>query len=171
MSILDSRARLALNPEGTEARYGHDHVIRGVVQSFGYGHRPLAGSREDRCARPVCRHVPRADLCVDATVHYRNPHTDPRMRELTGLDDEVLQHVLDTPGAAGSIDAAVTFTANLLYDVANRKMRMVRVAVGCVGGRHRSVAMAEEIAHQLWLRHGFTLDVEHLDVRRPVIQP
>ncbi len=171
MPILARRARLSLNSTGTEARYGHDHAIRGVVVSFGYGHRPLAGGREDRCAKADCQHVPRADLTVDATVHYRNPHADPAMRELTGLHDSVLQHVLDTPGVDRSVEAAAAFGADLLRDVANQRMQPVRTAVGCIGGRHRSVAMAEEVANRLWKKYGFTFDVHHLDVQKPVIQP
>ncbi|MGV9267403.1 RapZ C-terminal domain-containing protein [Kitasatospora sp. NPDC003701] len=171
MSILAERDRLLLNPEGTKVRYGKDWtVLRGTVVSFGYGHRQFSGARHDLCVPAECRHVPRADLTLDATVQYYNPHRDPRMRTLTGLDDAVLQQVLDTPGAVGAIDRGVSFAVGLLDDVANRKFRQVRLAVGCVGGRHRSVAMAEEIAHRLWTWHGITFDVAHLDVEKGLLQ-
>ncbi|MER5354664.1 RNase adapter RapZ [Kitasatospora sp. NPDC002551] len=172
MPVLAERDRLLLNPEGTEARYGKDWtVVRGTVVSFGYGHRPLSGDRLDRCVPAECRHVPRADATLDATVQYYNPHHDPRMRHLTGLDDLVLEQVLNTPGAVGTIDRTVSLAVDLLNDVANRKCRQVRLAVGCVGGRHRSVAMAEEIAHRLWTRHEITFDVAHLDVGKELLPP
>ncbi|MFD5615843.1 hypothetical protein [Kitasatospora sp. NPDC127060] len=172
MSILAERDRLLLNPEGTEARYGKDWtVVRGNIVSFGYGHRQLSGGRHDLCLPVECKHVPRADMTLDATVQYYNPHRDPRMRKLTGLDEVVLQRVLDTPGVVNSIDRAVSFAVALLDDVANRRFRQVRLAVGCVGGRHRSVAMAEEIAHRLWTQHKITFDVAHLDVGKELLQP
>ncbi|MEU8199320.1 RNase adapter RapZ [Microbispora amethystogenes] len=119
------------------------------VTSFGYGHAP----------------APEADLTVDARRHLRNPHADPGMRELTGLDPAVRKHVLTTPGATTTVYAAATFAREL----AGTTRSPVTVAVGCVGGRHRSVALAEQIATTLRER-GVTATVTHRDVHRPVIQ-
>ncbi|TQS30074.1 RNase adapter RapZ [Microbispora sp. KK1-11] len=119
------------------------------VTSFGYGHGP----------------APEADLTVDARRHLRNPHADPAMRELTGLDEAVRQHVLTTPGAARLIHN----TAVLAADLHAQTRAPVTVAVGCVGGRHRSVAISEEIAATL-RSDGVKATVTHRDVHRPVIQ-
>ncbi|WP_371781714.1 RapZ C-terminal domain-containing protein [Streptosporangium subroseum] len=130
------------------------------VASFGYGH----------AAAPV------ADLTLDTRRHLRNPHRDPAMRYLTGLDDVVRRHVLDTPGAGNQIKHAVAFVRDLLADLANlpdvadAPPRLVAVAVGCVGGRHRSVALAEAIAAQLHA-HGVAVEVSHRDKDKGVIQP
>ncbi|MER7369669.1 RapZ C-terminal domain-containing protein [Nonomuraea wenchangensis] len=121
------------------------------ITSFGYGH-----------ADP-----PEADIVVDARRRFRNPHADPAMRELTGLQESVRAHVLATPGVA----AVVRRTAQLAAELTNATAAggPVRVAVGCVGGRHRSVAMAEAIAAEL-AGAGLSVALVHRDVDRPVIQ-
>jgi RNase adaptor protein for sRNA GlmZ degradation len=124
--------------------------IQVVITSFGYGHGP----------------APDADLTLDTRRHLRDPHHNPVMRYLTGFDPAVRQHVLTTPGAGNVIANTVMFVRDLLADTADA-MR-VDLAVGCVGGRHRSVALAEEIAAQL-RAHGVGVEVEHRDVAKPVI--
>ncbi|MEO3892156.1 RNase adapter RapZ [Nonomuraea sp. B5E05] len=120
------------------------------ITSFGYGH-----------ADP-----PEADIVVDARRRFRNPHADPRMRELTGLAESVRCHVLATPGVA----AVIRRTAQLAADLTTTTVGgPVSVAVGCVGGRHRSVAMAQAIATEL-ADAGLPVAVVHRDVHRPVIQ-
>lgn len=120
-----------------------------LITSFGYGH----------------SEAPEADLTIDARRRFRNPHADPGMRYLTGLDAPVRAHVLDTPGIRLTVAAAVQWCADLFTDTACP----VTLAVGCVGGRHRSVALAEEIAAGL-RADGIAARVEHRDVHRPVIQ-
>ncbi|MEV8639075.1 RNase adapter RapZ [Streptosporangium sp. NPDC051023] len=121
-----------------------------VITSFGYGHAP----------------APEADLTIDARRHLRNPHADPRMRELTGLDAIVRDHVLATPGAQQLIRHAAATAKDLL---AVARQHPVTVAVGCVGGRHRSTAIACEISEAL-RGQGIAVVVEHRDVAKPVIQ-
>jgi RNase adaptor protein for sRNA GlmZ degradation len=121
-----------------------------IVISFGYGHAP----------------APDADITLDARRNLRNPHHDPEMRELTGLDARVRDHVLATPGVQNLIGHATAMASDLLTDVAGQP---VTVAVGCVGGRHRSVALAEEIAAEL-RAGGVAVVIGHRDVHQPVIQ-
>lgn len=120
------------------------------VTSFGYGHAP----------------APDADITLDTRRHLRNPHRDPTMREMTGLDARVRDHVLATPGARNLIGHATAMAFDLINDVAGQP---VTVAVGCVGGRHRSVALAEEIATEL-RAEGLAVVIDHRDVDQPVIQ-
>lgn len=122
-----------------------------VITSFGYGHAP----------------APEADLTIDARRHLRNPHADPTMRQLTDLDAVVRKHVLATPGAHQLIRHAAATAKDLL---AVARQHPVTVAVGCVGGRHRSTAIAREIGAPLQAQ-GVAVAVEHRDVHRPVIQP
>lgn len=130
-----------------------DNHIQAVVVSFGYGHDA----------------PPRADVTIDARRHLRNPHHNPAMRQLTGLDAAVRDHVLSTPGARRLIEHVAAMARDLLVDVANANWQLVTVAVGCVGGRHRSVALAEEITAAL-RADGIGAVVEHRDVDKPVIQ-
>ncbi|MEV7011663.1 RNase adapter RapZ [Streptosporangium sp. NPDC051022] len=123
------------------------------IISFGYGH----------------GEAPVADLTVDGRRHYRNPHHDPAMRDLTGLDDAVRRHVMTTPGVRDAVAAAVWFARRLLDEVLTAHGGAVVVAFGCVGGRHRSVAMAQAAA-ALLREAGVPAEVEHRDVTKPVIQ-
>lgn len=107
------------------------------------------------------------------TLHYdvqhqlRNPAADPALRHATGLDAAVRQHVLDTPGAHTVLTAIVRDVLACL-PVADAHHRLVTVGVHCAGGRHRSVALAEEAAARLaWV--GVEVEVEHRDIGQPVL--
>lgn len=139
-------------PADLSPLYPHN-AIQVVITSFGYGHNP----------------APTADFTIDARRHLRNPHADPAMRQLTGLNTTVRKHVLNTPGARRLIDSTALLVQGLLNDTADARMRLVTVATGCVGGRHRSVALAEEIAVAL-RANGIGVEIEHRDVDKPVIQ-
>ncbi|MFC7607218.1 hypothetical protein ACFQVD_44730 [Streptosporangium amethystogenes subsp. fukuiense] len=127
-------------------------LVQAVVISFGYGHDP----------------APQADMTIDARRHFRNPHADPAMRTMTGLDAPVRAHVLATPGVPNVIKHAIRFGRDLLDDVANDRFRLVTIAVGCVGGRHRSVAMATEIGAGLRAL-GIGTDIEHRDIDHDIL--
>ena len=89
-----------------------------------------------------------ADLVLDARF-LPNPHWVDSMREHTGLDADVREYVVDTPAA----QAFLTETAKLLDTMAEGYLRegkrYVTIAVGCTGGKHRSVALAQEVAQRL----------------------
>jgi len=136
----------AVTPTATAAP-----VVVGVV-SFGYRH--LAGA------------PPRADLTVDVREQLRDPHVDPGFRMLTGRDAAVVERVLTTPGAAGLLEALVAAVVAVAPG-ARAAGRWVRVAIGCAGGRHRSVVLADALAARV-TRAGFGVEVTHLHVREPV---
>lgn len=124
---------------------------RVVVVSFGFLHG----------AAPV------ADITVDVRVHLRDPHVDPGMRRLTGRDAVVRARVLATPGAAGLI-AGVVVTAVAFLPAAWAAGRVVRVAIGCAGGRHRSVVIADAVAERLTAA-GWDAVTGHRDIGKPVV--
>jgi UPF0042 nucleotide-binding protein len=121
------------------------------------------------------RSAPFAVLALDLRHSLRNPFDDPAMRELTGLDPVVRDHVLNTDGA-DAILADTTGRLMALLDWSDRKNAQtdrddqVTLHVFCKGGRHRSVAVAEEIAATLRSAE-ISVGVEHRDVTKPVIQP
>jgi RNase adaptor protein for sRNA GlmZ degradation len=84
---------------------------------------------------------------------------------LTGRDERVRRHVLATPGAVELLAHLEGAARTLLRLAAGA--RPVVVAVGCAGGRHRSVALAEELAERLGA--GWPVEVEHRHVGRPVL--
>lgn len=123
------------------------------VFSFGYGH----GELPDK--------VKSADLIFDVRDWFRDPHVDPAMRELTGQDPLVASKVWTTPGVPRFVDSLHRTVATLL----DLRVRTVTVAIGCVGGRHRSVVIADRLADRVRV-DGWDVDVQHLHVDRPVIR-
>jgi len=89
-----------------------------------------------------------ADMVADCRF-LPNPHWVADLAPQTGLDAPVIDYVLSQPGARDFIDAFARAVEIALagYDKAGR--HFVLLAVGCTGGKHRSVAVAEEIAARL----------------------
>ncbi|MFI9331988.1 hypothetical protein ACIGZJ_31155 [Kitasatospora sp. NPDC052868] len=100
---------------------------------------------------------------------FRNPHDDPGMRFRTGLDEEVRDHVLGTPGMMPMVERIAESAKAVLFSYANRRRDLVHVVVACRGGRHRSVAAAESAAEYLKI-DDIAVDVEHHHITRPVVQ-
>ncbi|GAA2629790.1 RNase adapter RapZ [Streptomyces axinellae] len=111
--------------------------------------------------------VPRAELVVDLRKHFRDPHVSPALRELTGLDEEVRATVIRTPGVPPLIDALAGVASGYLVGAPELP---TRIAVGCAGGRHRSVVVAIEVAARVRKLRGVDVRVRHRDVRLPVIE-
>jgi UPF0042 nucleotide-binding protein len=103
-----------------------------------------------------------AELVFDVRF-LPNPHFEASLRARTGDDPEVAEYVLGGPAAAGLMGRLQDLLAFLLplYDAEGKAY--ISVAVGCTGGRHRSVAIANALA--AWLRQaGREVNVNHRDV-------
>ncbi|MBF0306177.1 MAG: RNase adapter RapZ [Alphaproteobacteria bacterium] len=109
------------------------------------------------------RGVPReADLVFDVRF-LNNPHYDPLLRPLTGRDRAVAEHVAADPDFAHFFGGLTSLLSPLLPRYAAEGKSYLTIAVGCTGGRHRSVAVAERLA--AWLRDsGRRVDVRHRDL-------
>ena len=109
------------------------------------------------------RGLPReADLVFDARF-LANPHYDESLRARTGLAREVVDFVAADAGFAGFMEAIASLLAPLLPRFAAEGKSYLTVAVGCTGGRHRSVVVAERLA--TWLRgRGLAVDLRHRDI-------
>lgn len=94
-----------------------------------------------------------------------NPHWVDSLRPLTGLDQAVADYVLDRPAAKEFVDRIEDLLASLLPEFVNEGKAYLTVAFGCTGGRHRSVAVAEELGRRLRAR-GVQLSVNHRDLQR-----
>lgn len=120
-----------------------------TVMSFGYA-----------------RGIPRnADLVLDMRF-LKNPHWVKGLREQTGLDQAVCDHIASDVAYAGALEQIETLLVTLLprYDAEGKSY--VSVAFGCTGGRHRSVHVAERVATRLRAA-GFSPTVEHRDLASP----
>ena len=106
-----------------------------------------------------------ADLVADMRF-LPNPFWVPEMRGLSGLDAEVSRFVLAQEGAAEFVDAYVTALAPVLAGYQRENKRHATIAIGCTGGKHRSVAMAQKIAGMLRDQPGVAVSVKHRDLGR-----
>ncbi len=105
-----------------------------------------------------------ADMVVDCRF-LPNPHWIPDLAPLTGQDPAVRQYVLSQPGAADFLRAYLEALEIVLTAYERSGKHFVTLAVGCTGGKHRSVAMSEEIAARLkatWQ----AVQVSHRDLGR-----
>ncbi len=91
---------------------------------------------------------PDADFVLDARF-LPNPFWVPELRELTGKDDLVSRYVLGQRGAGTFVDTYARLVVTTAPGFEREGKRYLTVAVGCTGGKHRSVAIAEELARRL----------------------
>ena len=105
-----------------------------------------------------------ADLVLDCRF-LPNPHWIPELRPQTGLEPDVRDYVLAQPGAAELLDGYQRVLDILGRGYLHEGKRWVTLAVGCTGGKHRSVAMAEELGRRL-REDGIEARVVHRDLGR-----
>jgi UPF0042 nucleotide-binding protein len=103
-----------------------------------------------------------ADLVADCRF-LPNPHWVPELRAMSGLDVPVRDYVLSQQGAAAFLAAYLAVLEVSLAGFEREGKRYVTLAVGCTGGKHRSVAMAEQLAARLT---GRDVSVSHRDLGR-----
>lgn len=120
-----------------------------TVVSFGYGH----GA------------APLAHATFDVRQHFRDPHVSPALRGLTAADQAVADAVRSTPGVPGLTGAIAAAARAFLSGPCQDQLT---IAVGCVGGRHRSAVIAADAA-SLLESEGVTVTLSHRDIERPVI--
>jgi RNase adapter protein RapZ len=126
-----------------------DQSTRVAVESFGFKY----GLPSDADLVADCRFLP-------------NPFWVPELRAETGLDRDVAEYVLAQEGAAEFIDAYVRALAPVLAGYRRENKRHATIAIGCTGGKHRSVAIAEELGRRLRALPDVTVSVKHRDLGR-----
>ncbi len=93
-----------------------------------------------------------ADLVFDVRF-LPNPYYVPELRPQVGLDAPVRDHVLASPDATEFVNDVVRFVTKWLKAYADTGRPRLTVAIGCTGGQHRSVALAEAVAAELQKVH------------------
>jgi UPF0042 nucleotide-binding protein len=106
-----------------------------------------------------------ADLVADARF-LPNPFWQPELRPLTGLDQAVREFVFAQPGAVDFIDDYAKALRPVLEGYRRENKRHATIAVGCTGGKHRSVAIAEALAARLRDAPGVAVAIKHRDLGR-----
>lgn len=105
-----------------------------------------------------------ADLVADLRF-LPNPYWDPELKELTGLDASVNDYVIEQPEAKAFLDNYANLVSLVEDGYLREGKRFVTIAMGCTGGKHRSVAMAENLAARL-VKNGVEVRVVHRDLGR-----
>lgn len=106
---------------------------------------------------------------VDMMIDMRflpNPFWEPELRPLTGQDPDVKDYVLSREGATEFLDNYIAALAPVLAGFQRENKRHASLAVGCTGGKHRSVATAREIADRLATLPGVSVTLRHRDLGR-----
>ena len=106
-----------------------------------------------------------ADLVLDVRF-LPNPHWVEGLREQTGLMAAVREYVLEKDVTTQFLERAKDLFAVLLPGYESEGRHYLTIAVGCTGGRHRSVVLADELAAFI-LEKGYRAQVVHRDVERP----
>ncbi len=130
------------------AAVGGKDVMQLTVESFGYKH----GIPLD------------VDLVFDVRF-LPNPHWDENLRPLSGLDQAVSDFVLNQPLAGEFVDKVDALFGMLIPAYRAEGKSYLTVAIGCTGGRHRSVAIAEEVSRK-FIQLGHNPRVIHRDIAR-----
>jgi UPF0042 nucleotide-binding protein len=126
-----------------------DHVqVRIAVVSFGF-----------KYGIPVD-----SDLVADMRF-LPNPYWEPELKELTGKDQAVSEFVTQRLAAQEFLQRYVDVVDTICAGYLDEGKRFATFAIGCTGGKHRSVAMAEEFGRRL-LAQGYDVRIEHRDLGR-----
>ena len=106
-----------------------------------------------------------ADHVVDVRF-LPNPHWVEELRPLTGRDPQVAEYVLSRDGAADFLERYVSALEPVLSGYLRERKGYATIAVGCTGGKHRSVAMVERIAERLGTSDQVLVRALHRDLGR-----
>jgi UPF0042 nucleotide-binding protein len=120
-----------------------------TVQSFGFKHGPARD----------------ADLLFDVRF-LPNPHYEPELRPLTGLESEIVSYVNRDGALDAFYERLIPMLDYLLPQYVAEGKAHLSIAIGCTGGRHRSVAVAEQLAARYREQGDYLVEVTHRDIER-----
>ena len=106
-----------------------------------------------------------SDLVLDCRF-IPNPHWVPELRKLTGLTPQVANYVFDKPEVLDVVNRYVQLMKTLSKGYLREGKKFVTLAIGCTGGKHRSVAIAERIAKELDAEAEISAKAIHRDLGR-----
>ena len=144
LSVHDLRR--AVEASVGELPVGRQHV---TIESFGFKH----GSPRD------------ADIVLDVRF-LPNPYWVEELREFRGIDQAVSDYVLNQDGAREYVDNFVDLLSSTLRGYRHEGKDFITVGIGCTGGHHRSVAVAEAVGKRLRQQGKVDVNVIHRDLER-----
>lgn len=137
--------------ERLTSQFSEDEMNRPMrvsIRSFGFKH----GTPRD------------TDLVFDVRF-LPNPHWVPELKDLRGTHQPVSDYVLSSEGAKEFVDRIDDLLQFLIPRFESEGKSYLSIGIGCTGGHHRSVAIAEELANRL-SSHGVNASVRHRDLER-----
>ena len=137
--------------DSLDAQFSEEEMTRPMrvsIRSFGFKH----GTPRD------------ADLLLDVRF-LPNPYWVPELRDLRGTDEAVAAYVLQDENAKEFVDRVDDLLNFLVPRFEAEGKSYLSVGIGCTGGHHRSVAIAEELGRRLG-QHGVKAAVRHRDINR-----
>ena len=144
LSVHDLRR--AVEASVGELPVGRQHV---TIESFGFKH----GAPRD------------ADIVLDVRF-LPNPYWVEELREFRGVDKAVSDYVLNQDGAREYVDNFVELLSSTLGGYRHEGKDFITVGIGCTGGHHRSVAVAEAVGKRLRQQGQVDVNVIHRDLER-----
>jgi UPF0042 nucleotide-binding protein len=165
-SIIEERRQIGWMRESADISIDTSSLSPHRLKQILAGHFSLglrAGTRISVMSFSFRRGLPReADLVFDARF-LKNPHYDPALKPLTGRDPAVAAFIGTDPDYRPFVNNLQSLIGPLLPRFDAEGKSYLTIAIGCTGGKHRSVALAEELAD--WLRSaGRSVTLSHRDV-------
>ena len=111
-----------------------------------------------------------ADLLFDVRF-LPNPHYESELRDLTGRDEAVIDYVERSDGISEFYDRLIPLLDYLLPSYVREGKSHLTIGIGCTGGRHRSVVIADRLAEEFAERGDYMVEVIHRDVDKPPRRP
>lgn len=136
------------------------HDLRRAIQKRWQSREKLRAIRVNVMSFGYKYGVPRESDMVFDMRFLPNPYFDPQLRPLSGLDKAVSDYVLQSPGAPEFMQKLRDLLFYMLPLMEAEGRYRVAIAIGCTGGRHRSVAVAEELTQAL-RQADYATSVEH----------
>lgn len=165
-SIVEERRQIGWMRESADVSLDTSSMSPHRLKQILAGHFGLGitvGTRISVMSFSFRRGLPReADLVFDARF-LKNPHYDPLLKPLTGRDPAVAAFIATDPDYRPFVNNLQALIGPLLPRFDAEGKSYLTIAVGCTGGKHRSVALAEQLAD--WLRSvGRSVTLSHRDV-------
>ncbi len=141
----------------------HD-LRRQVVAMFGPGS-PTEARMSTRLVSFGFKYGPPSDADLVFDVRFlKNPYFEEHLRDLSGLDVPVRDYVLGNPEASAWLDRVLPLLEFCLPRFERDGKSYLTIAIGCTGGRHRSVALSEFLAAEIKTRLGLRVSASHRDL-------
>ncbi len=107
-----------------------------------------------------------ADLVFDVRF-IQNPFYIPELKRFSGMDEPVKKFVMENKETKIFMEKLMDMIAFLIPNYINEGKRQLIIAIGCTGGRHRSVAIANGLSERL-IKGGYVSNIEHRDINEDV---